>query len=230
MNPRATITAFALGLVGVLGGHALDASTGRAQDAGRNPHVGTSPHAPHRDARLHFSCGDALDDGTLTDARQSDVFAALARGLRWGAGAPSPEGRPSMVRMICGPDLDSDGDREAIIVASFPSAKDASDDLTSIAAPTSSMYTLLASKHATSWRAVAAIAFDVSDEPDGQPSAVFVRRPQGGLAVEVEHDSFASSGCRITTYEVFGLVSGALQRLEVGDRSTACAPCGCDPR
>ena len=206
----------AVGIGGVMGGQALAA--------------GALHHAAHRDPRLHFTCSDALDDGTLSDARQVATFAALARGLGWGKDRPAPEGEPSGVRVICGPDLDGAGDKEAIVVVRFPAAKDVSDDVSSIAVAASSTYTLLASKHAAVWRAVAPIALDVSDDPDGEPEAGFVRRARGAVAIEVEHRSFASSGCRIITYELFGLVSGALQRLEAGDRSVPCAPCGCDPR
>ena len=229
MNRPAAIAAMVLGLGGMLGDRASGAAND-GRDTAEKSHGAALHHPAHRDPRLHFSCGDALDDGTLLDAHQVDVFAALARGLRWGLEGPPPEGHPTVVRLICGPDLDGDGDKEAIVVATFPSARDASDDVASIAAPTSATYTWLASKHATTWRAVAPIAFDVSDAPDGQPAPVFVRRARGVLAIEVEHKSFASAGCHLTTYEVFALVSGALQRLEVGDRSTTCAPCGCDPR
>jgi len=216
----------AVGLAGWDGGPALGAPPSATRASGKS--AGAAPH--HREPRLHFNCGDALDDGTVRDARQRGAFAALARGLGWGDDRPAPEGEPSGVRLICGPDLDGDGDKEAIVVVSFPAAKDVSDDVSSLAAPASNTYTLLASKRAAAWRAVAPIAFDVSDDPEGEPETVFVRHGRGVVAIEVEHRSFASSGCRIITYELFALLSGALQRLEVGDRSVPCAPCGCDPR
>jgi len=215
MSRLAMIAATAVGMGGTLSGRAVAVA----------PH-----HTAHRDPRLRFNCGNALDDGTLSDARQLASFAALARGLEWGKARPAPEGEPSGVRVICGPDLDGDGDKEAIVVVRFPADKDVSDEVSSIAVSASSTYTLLASKHAGAWRAVAPIALDVTDDAEGEPEAAFVRRARGAVAIEVEHRSFASSGCRIITYELFGLVSGALQRLEVGDRSVPCAPCGCDPR
>lgn len=218
---RAAVAVAALAL-------AFAAVSGQAWGAsGKAPSVGLH-QAGHRDPRHHFSCDEALEDGTLVDARQGAVFASLTRGLIWGKDRPAPGGEPSGVRLICGPDLDGDGDKDAIVVIRFPAAKDVSDDVSSLAAATSNAFTWLASKHGATWRAVAPIAFDVSDEPDGQPEVAFVRRARGTTAIEVTRTSFASSGCRIVTYEIFALLSGALQRIEVGDRSAPCTPCGCD--
>lgn len=218
---RPVVVALALGFAGSLCGAYGASAAGRG--ATKSPGV-----AARRDSRLRFNCDEALEDGTLIDARQTAVFAGLSRGLPWQGNHPDPNAEPSAVRLICGPDLDGDGDKEAIVVVRFPGERDVSDDVTSLSAATSNTFTWLASKHGATWRAIAPIAFDVSDEPDAQPDAAFVRRPRGAVGIEVTRRSFASSGCRIVTYEIFALVSGALQRREVGDRSAPCTPCGCD--
>lgn len=182
-----------------------------------------------------FECADALDDGTLVDDRQAEVIARLVPGTRWPVAEPPPAGaRARGVRLYCGPDLDGDGDREALAEITYLQGDDADAtggaDATPIdGAPAS--YWLLVSKHGVTWRAIAGLAVELGGPPaDAGRSAMFVRRP-GGIkwGVEVERRGGpAQAGCQLSGYEIFELHAGILRAVKAGDRSTACVPCGCD--
>jgi hypothetical protein len=189
------------------------------------------PSPPAKGPR--FTCPDALADGTLVDPHQGDVLAALASGLkaaRSTGGAGDPFGRPSdchrQVRLFCGPDLDGDGDREAIVEVSWWFTEGCAAESREDEAPIATT-TFLASKHGTSWRGVATLGAGLSEGPSSR-RAYFVRRRRGETAIRVEWSNVVSdSGCALGGYEIFTLRAGSLRRLEAGDSSRICAPCGC---
>lgn len=83
----------------------------------------------------------------------------------------------------------------------------------------------VASRHGSVWRGVAPLAITTEDGPN---SVFFVRRRGGETAIRVEWRSAATdSGCAIRRYEVFTLRAGTLRRVESGDDSLTCVPCGC---
>ena len=148
---------------------------------------------------------------------------------------PPANARARGVRLYCGPDLDGDGDREALAEITYLTAterdgtSEGDADATPIdGAPAS--YWLLVSKHGLVWRAIAGLAVDLGGgAPDVGRSAMFVRRPGGKWGVEVERRGGPSqSGCHLAGYEIFELHAGVVRSVRSGDRSTACAPCGCD--
>lgn len=176
-------------------------------------------------APLHFSCADALDDGTLVDAMQSPSLTKLARQLPWPEIGAPPALPPRDLRVFCGPDVDGDGERDFIVRASFDNPENGASELDAALLT----YTFLASKRAGSWRALGPLTADLTGDHDVEQRVAFVRRASGQWAVEVERSSFASeTGCRITGYEVFAWRQSALATVEAGDRSPVCAPCGCD--
>ncbi len=177
---------------------------------------------------LEFTCAEALSDGSLVDARQEDALTAIAARLRWKG--DDPFGVPTTchraVRLFCGPDLDHDGDVEAIAEVSWRFTDDcaASENEDGGFVPVTK--TFLVSRHGSVWRAVAPLAITSSDT--AARSSFFVRRPGGETAIRVEWTSAASSsGCAIGRYEVFALRAGTLRRVESGDDSPVCVPCGC---
>jgi len=182
---------------------------------------------PRKLVPVHFSCADALEDGTLIDSSQAASLTKLTRQLTWPEIGPPPELPPRDVRVFCGPDIDGDGERDAIVRLAFDNPENTAstidaDQLT---------YTWLASKHGGSWRALGKLTADVTGDRDVQQNVAFVRRAQGQFAIEIERSSYASeTGCRITGYEVMAWRAGALATVEAGDRSPACAPCGCDQK
>jgi hypothetical protein len=184
-----------------------------------------SRKAARKPPPAHFSCADALDDGTVVDAAQAPNMTKLVRQLTWPEIGPAPELPPRDIRIFCGPDIDGDGDRDAIVRVSFDNPESSASEIDGALIT----YTVLASKHASAWRALGPLTADITGDHDVQQSVTFVRRPSGPWAVEVERSSFASeTGCRITGYEVFAWRAGVLATVEAGDRSPACAPCGCD--
>ena len=194
---------------------------------------------------LRFSCAEALADGTLIDPRQAGALAALAAGLRWDAGDQfgPPTDCHREVRLFCGPDLDHDGDSEAIVEVSWwftDSCASGSADGEFL--PVTK--TFLASRHGAVWRGVAALGVASNDESagalapgglsGGAPAApavrrlYFVRRPHGETAIRVEWANVASeTGCALGGYEIFALRAGVLRKVEASDNSRICAPCGC---
>jgi len=206
---------------------ALVSSAATATQPARHGHE--HEHAQGKAARrltpLHFTCADALDDGTLLDGRQASELTRLARTLTWPELGPPPPLPARDVRLFCGPDVDGDGERDAIVRLAFdnPDTNESAIDAEQLS------YTFLASKHGVAWRALGRLSADVTGDRDVEQSVVFVRRPTGQYAIEIERSSFASeTGCRITGYELIGWRAGALATVEAGDRSPKCAPCGCD--
>jgi hypothetical protein len=189
--------------------------------------AGSKP-APAPPAKpLRFSCAEALSDGTLIDPHQEAALLAMAAGLQWKG--DDPYGPPAdchrAVRLLCGPDLDHDGDADAIVEVSWRFTDDcaASQNESGDFVPVTKVF--LASRHGSAWRAVAPLAITTGDEPS---SAFFVRWRGGETAIRVEWRNAATdSGCSIGRYEVFALRAGALRRVEAGDDSRTCVPCGC---
>jgi len=180
---------------------------------------------PRRLTPLHFTCADALEDGTLIDASQAGELTKLTRTLTWPELGPPPPLPPRDVRLFCGPDVDGDGQRDAIVRLAFdnPDTNESAIDAEQLS------YTLLASKRSGAWHALGRLTADVTGDRDVEQSVAFVRRPTGQYAIEIERSSFASeTGCRITGYELVAWRAGALVTVEAGDRSPKCAPCGCD--
>jgi len=215
---RRVASTVALALVGALAQSATGAPTGHAA---RPPHG----KATRRATPLHFECADALDDGTLVDGSQVASLAKVTRTLTWTELGPPPELPPRDVRLFCGPDVDGDGERDAIVRLNFdnPETGQSAIDAEQLS------YTWLASKRGGGWHALGRLTADVTGDRDIEQSVAFVRRASGQYAIEIERSSYASeTGCRITGYEVFAWRAGALVTVEAGDRSPACAPCGCD--
>jgi hypothetical protein len=162
---------------------------------------------------LQFSCAEALADGTLVDPRQQAALIAIAGGLKWKG--DDPYGPPAdcrrAVRLFCGPDLDRDGDAEAIVEVSWRFTDDcaASQNESGDFVPVTK--TFVASRHGSVWRGVAPLAITTGEGPS---SAFFVRRRSGETAIRVEWRNTANaSGCSIGRYEVFALRAGTLRRL-----------------
>jgi hypothetical protein len=203
------------------------------------------PPAPPAPKPLRFSCPEALADGTLVDPRQAGALAALAAGLKWDAGDQfgPPTDCHREVRLICGPDLDHDGDPDAIVEVSWwftDSCAGAAQDGEFV--PVTK--TFLASRRGGLWRGVAALGVASSDEAAGALAtgaaagqsvappirrSYFVRRPRGETAIRVEWSNVASeTGCSLGGYEIFALRAGVLRKVEANDNSQICAPCGCN--
>jgi hypothetical protein len=187
---------------------------------------------------LSFSCPEALADGTLVDPALARTLVALAASVKWGAGDVygAPTDCHRQVRLFCGPDLDHDGDPEAIVEVSWwfgESCAPAPADGEAI--PVAK--TFLVSRHGAAWRAVAPLIVTTRDDAAATDTtttptprrAYFVRRPNGEAAIRVTWSKATSdTGCALGGYEVFALRAGALHKLEAGDNSRACTPCGCD--
>ena len=176
---------------------------------------------------LRFSCADALSDGTLTDPRQEAALVAIAAGLRWKG--DDPYGPPAdchrAVRLFCGPDLDRDGDADAIVEVSWRFTDDCATSESESGDFVPVTKTFIASRHGSVWRSVAPLAITTGEGPNG---AFFVRRRGGETAIRVEWRNAANaSGCSIGRYQVFALRAGALRVVESGDDSRTCVPCGC---
>ena len=196
--------------------------------------VATEADGAPRPKPLRFTCAEALADGTLTDSRQEPALIAIAASLRWKGDDPfgAPADCHRAVRLFCGPDLDHDGDVEAIVEVSWRFTDDcaASQNESGDFVPVTK--TFLASRHGTVWRGVAPLSITSTDEApstsESTPRAFFMRRPGGETAIRTEWTSAATdSGCAIGRYEVFVLRAGTLRRLEAGDDSRSCIPCGC---
>ena len=173
---------------------------------------------------LRFNCAEALADGTLVDPGQEASLIAIAAALRWRG--DDPYGPPAdchrAVRLFCGPDLDRDGDVEAIVEVSWRFTDDcaSSQNMSSDFVPVTKAF--LASRHGSVWRGVAPLAITTEDGPSG---VSFVRRRGGETALRVEWKNAANdSGCAIRRYEVFTLRAGTLRRVESGDDSPICVP------
>jgi len=177
-----------------------------------------------------FECADALEDGTLVDERQGEVLARLAVKARWLEGEPPPsDARARSVRLYCGPDLDGDGDREAVADLTFVETGAQNDGMSLAGDGSATTYSLLISKHGAVWRAVAGLAVDAAGGPGTGRAAVFVRRPGGRWGVEARRSGGGSEhDCRIAGYEIFELHANGLRSVKAGDRSVTCLPCGCD--
>jgi hypothetical protein len=221
MNYAQAMRRLAVVTLVLVGAPAFAAATAR-QPA---PHGTQQGKAPRRLTPLHFTCADALDDGTLIDSSQTAELTKLTRTLTWPDLGPPPPLPPRDVRLFCGPDVDGDGERDAIVRLAFdnPDTNESAMDAEQL------RYTWLASRHGGTWRTVGRLSADVTGDRDVEQTVAFVRRPTGQYAIEIERSSFASeTGCRITGYELVAWRAGALATVEAGDRSPKCAPCGCD--
>jgi hypothetical protein len=201
-----------------------------AAKAGRASHP-----VQHLPAPVHVACPEALSDGSLVDARLGDVLASLASGIKWdaaGGGAGAPTRCRREVKLHCGPDLDHDGDQEAIVeITSLDIGDGQSCDQAAASAeqaPAVMRYFFLASRHQSTWRAAGRLAVNVDDgggDP-ARPAAYFVKQSGGKYGVRV--DSYAAHGaCEVGGYEVFTLRGGQLVNVARGDLSAPCVPCGC---
>jgi len=176
---------------------------------------------------LQFSCAEALSDGTLVEPRQEAALLAVAAALRWKGDDPfgPPADCHRAVRLFCGPDLDHDGDVDAIVEVSWRSTDDCASSENESGDFVPVTKTFVASRHGSVWRGVAPLAITTDDGP---VTPFFVRRRGGETAIRVEWRSAATdSGCAIGRYEVFALRAGTLRRVDSGDDSRTCVPCGC---
>jgi hypothetical protein len=201
-----------------------------AATAGRGTRGRPGASKGKAEGEVTFECGDALDDGTLVDERQGDVLARLGAKAHWLVGDPPPaDGRPRSVRLFCGPDLDGDGDREALAELTFADVGSEGEGMSVAGDGSGTTFSLLVSKHGTTWRAVAGVAVDLTGGPGAARSAVFVRRPGGHWGVEARRSGGGSEhDCHIAGYEIFELQASGLRSVKAGDRSVTCLPCGCD--
>jgi hypothetical protein len=176
---------------------------------------------------LRFSCAEALPDGTLIDSSQEALLITIAAGLRWKGDDPfGPSANcHRAVRLFCGPDLDRDGDVEAIVEVSWRFTDDCASSQNESGDFVPVTKAFVASRHGSVWRGIAPLAITTDDGPS---SASFVRRRGGETAIRVEWRNAATdSGCAIGRYEVFTLHAGTLRLVESGDNSRTCVPCGC---
>lgn len=215
--------------VGIVGVMALAAEAGAAGRGARGRPSGSKAKVV---SEATFECEDALEDGTLVDERQAEVLARLAARARWLEGEPPPaDVRPRSVRLFCGPDLDGDGDREAVADLTFVDMGAQDEGMSLPGDGSGTTYSLLVSKHGSAWRAVAGVAVDPTGGPGSVRPAVFVRRPGGRWGVEARRSGGGSEhDCRIAGYEIFELQANGLRSVKAGDRSVTCLPCGCDNR
>ncbi len=201
-----------------------------AKTNGRPASVTTGKRAAKPKA-VRFSCPDAFDDGTLTDSRLADLLAAQANGLHWEGGYGLPDSCHREVRLVCGPDLDHDGDPEAIVQVGWWQALDGHTcaSLQSSADYWPVSYTFLVTKHESAWRAVAPLAVGLfGDQRDLRRATDFVRLAKRELGILVSWSNVASeSGCQIAGYEVFTFQAGTVRRVQTGDESPPCSSC-CD--
>src|SRR3569623_1819658 len=140
--------------------------------------AGAAEHGkmPHRPVPLHFTCADALEDGTLIDGGQAAGLTKVARMLAWPDLGPPPPLPPRDVRLFCGPDIDGDGERDAIVRLAFdnPDASQSTIDAEQLT------YTWLASKLAGPWRALGPLTAEMTGERDLEQTVEFMRRPTAG--------------------------------------------------
>src|SRR5438132_895748 len=164
-----------------------------AATAGRGTRGRPGASKGKAEGEVTFECGDALEDGTLVDEKQGDVLARLGAKARWLVGdPPPPDTRPRTVRLFCGPDLDGDGDREALAELTFADAGSEEQGMSVSGDSLGTTYSLLVSKHGPPWRAVAGVAVDLSGGPGAGRAAVFVRRPAGRWGVEARRSGGGS--------------------------------------
>jgi len=187
------------------------------------PRAGGAPLPKH----LRFSCADALADGTLIDSSQEAPLIAIAAALRWKGDDPfgPPADCHRAVRLFCGPDLDRDGDVDAIVAVSWRFTDDCASSQNQSGDFVPVTKTFVVSRHGSTWRGVAPLAITTEDGPG---NSFYVRRRGGETAIRVEWRNAATdSGCATGRYEVFTLRAGTLRRVESGDDSPGCVPCGC---
>lgn len=187
-----------------------------------------APAAKYVPARV--TCAEALEDGTPTDGRVTDALLAAAATVSWTRADGPPSSCHRTVHLTCGPDLDGDGDPEAIVQLQGWAATDDAPCETVQASDEHWLltHTFLATRHHGAWRALGRLDAGLSaDDPEAR-RAGFVRRAGGRHAVRVDWTSLTSdSGCRIAGYEIVEWRGGALRRLELGDTSRTCSLCDC---
>ena len=165
----------------------------------------------------------------MTDPGQAEELARLANGLHWDGAFGLPSSCHREVRLVCGPDLDGDGDREAIVQVGWWHATDgnscsslnSSDDYWPVT------YTFLVARHQSAWRALAALGvgvFGESLDSSGPPEFVRLARGQIGLLVQWANVS-SEGGCQIAGYEIYSVRDGVVKKLETRDTSPPCTPC-----
>jgi hypothetical protein len=186
--------------------------------------------APPKYVPLHVACPEALEDGTPTDEPVTNALIAAAAAVPWTRADGPPSVCHRTVHLTCGPDLDGDGDAEAIVQLQGWVATDDAPCDTAKATDEHWLltHTFLATRHQGVWRAVSRLDAGLSaDDPDAR-RATFVRRAGSGPAIRLDWTSLTSdSGCRIAGYEILEWRAGALHRLELGDNSRTCSLCDC---
>lgn len=220
------------------GAHALRAVVGAVIWLGATSFaVAAAPAGPKarptRFVPLHVPCPEALEDGTPLDPHLAETLRSLATAVPWTRADGPPSTCHPTVKLTCGPDLDGDGDAEAIVQLQGWTAVD--DTPCADLRPTDDhwmvTHTFLATRHGEAWRIVARLdaGLGAADEPDAR-RASFAKRIGGRPVVRVDWTSLTTeSGCRIAGYEILELRGGALRRLELGDNSRTCQLCDCSP-
>jgi hypothetical protein len=190
----------------------------------------TRKAAPAKYAPVRVACPEALEDGTPTDGSVTEALLAAAAAVPWTRADGPPSTCHRTVRLTCGPDLDGDGDPEAIVeLQGWTGTDDAPcDTLKATEEHWLLTHTFLASRHHGVWRALGRLDAGLSTDDAEPRRAAFVRRAGSGPAIRIDWTSITSeSGCRIAGYEILAWRAGALRRLELGDNSRTCSLCDC---
>lgn len=192
----------------------------------------TTHRGPNKPPTVQVTCPDALDDGTLVDARLAKTLVEQAASLHWQGGYGLPNSCHLQVHLICGPDLDHDGDAEAIIEVDWWQALDGGDcaKLNSASDYWPVTYTFLAAKHQDAWRAVAPLGVGIfGDGEQMRRTASFVRISKREIGIMTSWSNVSSdNGCQIAGYETFAVRAGKLEKQSTRDESPPCTRC-CDP-
>jgi hypothetical protein len=176
-------------------------------------------------AAITVPCAEAGADGKPIDPRIDEELSTAARQLKWDSyGPPKPCHR--RVQLACGPDVDGDGQPEAIVHITWRTLLNGTTCRT---IRDSNDYwdtgvTFLVSGRAGKWRAVGPLGIDIEgDQQDEHSSAWFVRRRDGELAIRASTTNVSSDTmCTIGSYTVWRLRNGKLVALETGDNSEPC--------
>jgi hypothetical protein len=166
---------------------------------------------------LTFPCPEARADGSVVDPRAQLALLALAHTLKWNDDYGFPDCH-RRVLLQCGPDIDGDGQQEAIVriegyvLLNGKSCKRISDsnDYWPVAK------TFFASGRPGGWRNAQMLGADiVGDQQVQTTGAGFVRRRDGRVAIEFSTYSFdGGNGCGGTNRVIYRPERGKLRIVE----------------
>jgi hypothetical protein len=180
----------------------------------------------HLAAQVTVPCPKVGPDGKPVRARLEEELSAVARSLKWDSDYGPPTSCHRRLELVCGPDIDGDGQPEAIVhitwrtVLNGRTCRTIRDDNdywdTGV--------TLLVSGRLGKWRAVAPLGVDIAgDQQVKESNAWFMRRRDGEIVVRSSWTNVASdTTCRFGQYTIWRLIEGKLVALETVDDSWPC--------